>query len=135
MCWARAVDGAAFEIDELDALRSEHRDFAVAQEENAARVREDRGNIAGDEKFMLAQADHDGRTEARGDDFVGIFGGDGDQRVGAAHHFHGFQNGFFERGVLGKFLEQVGDDFGVGFGLRTCGPRRGAAFSARCNSR
>ncbi len=55
-----------------DALRRENGDFAVAEEKNAARVREDGGNVAGDEKFVFAQADDDGRAEARGHDLVGI---------------------------------------------------------------
>ena len=34
----RAADRMAFEIDDADALRSEHGDFAIAQKENVARV-------------------------------------------------------------------------------------------------
>ena len=79
-------------------------------------MRENRGNVAGDEKFLFAEADHDRRAQARGDDLVRIFGRKGHQRVSAAHHLHRFQDRFFQRSVLRKFLEQMGDDFGVGFG-------------------
>ena len=57
---------------------------------------EDRGNVTGDEKFVFAEADDDGRSQARGDDFIRILRGDGHQRVGAGHHFDGFQDGFFQ---------------------------------------
>jgi len=111
-----AGDGAALEIEQLYALRRQHGHFAVAEKENAARVREDRRNVAGDKKLVLAQADDDGRPEARGDDLVGVLGGDGHERVRAAHHLDGFEHRFFERRVLGKLFKQMGDDFRVGFG-------------------
>ena len=50
----------------------EHGDVAVGEEENVARVVENRGNVAGDEVFVFAQADHRRRARARGDDFVGV---------------------------------------------------------------
>ena len=71
-----AIDRMAFKIDEANALRSKHGDFAIAEEENAAGVLQDRGNVAGDEKFVFAEADDDGRAQPRGDNFVGIFRGD-----------------------------------------------------------
>ena len=79
----RTVDDVTLEVRELHSLRGEHGDFAIAEEKHAARVRENSRNVAGDEKFMIAKADDDGWSEARGNDFVGIFGRDGNQRVGA----------------------------------------------------
>src|SRR5208282_2924301 len=50
----RPLDRMAFEIAELNTLRSENSHFAVAKEENAAGVLEDRRNVASDEEFMVA---------------------------------------------------------------------------------
>ena len=110
------IDGMALKIHEADALRREDGDFAIAEEEDAAGVLQNRGNVAGDEEFVFAEADDDGRAEARGDDFVRIARGERYQRVRAAHHFYGFQDGFFERCAFGIFFDQVRDDFGVCFG-------------------
>ena len=68
-----AMDRTAFEIGDLDALWCDHRDLTVAQEENAARVRQDRRNVAGDEEFLVAEAQNDRRAQARGHDFVRVF--------------------------------------------------------------
>ena len=101
MCWACGSIGLAFEIGEADALRREHGDFAIAEEKNAARVRENRGNIAGDEEFVFAKADDDRRAEARGDDFVA---GPCVERATSAYAplitLTALQDGFFERRVL-----------------------------------
>ena len=74
------------------------------------------GNVAGDEKFVFAESDDDRRAQARGDDLVGIARRQRHQRIRARHHLHGLQHGVFERRILGKFLDEVRDDFGVGFG-------------------
>ena len=95
-----AVDRVAFEIHQTDALRREHGYFAIAEEEDVSRVLQNRGNVAGDKEFVFAQAYDDRRTEARGDDLQWIARGKRNQRVSSAHHFHGFQNGFFQRRVL-----------------------------------
>ena len=100
MCWAGRLMGRLSKSNNLHALRRENGHFAVAEEENAARVREDRGNVAGDEKFLFAEAHHDRRPQARGDDFVGILGRKRHQRISAGHDFHGSQHGFLERSVL-----------------------------------
>ncbi len=124
----RARDRVAFEIAELHALRREHGHFAVAEEENAARVREDRRDVARDEKLVVAEADDDRRPQARRDDFVRVLRGDGHQGVGAGHRLHGFAHGFFERRVFREFLDQVGDDFRVGFGDELVALGRSSVF-------
>ncbi len=110
------IDGMALKIHQADALRREDCDFAIAQEKDAAGVLQDRGDVAGDEEFVFAEADYDGRAEARCDDFLRIARGERYQRVGAAHHFYGLQDGFFQRYAFGKFFDQVRDDFGVRLG-------------------
>ena len=64
------LDGLAFGVRDLHALGREHGDIAVGEEEHVAGVREDAGNIAGDEVFVFAKADHHRRTDARGDDLA-----------------------------------------------------------------
>ena len=44
------------------------------RKKHVARVREDAGNIAGDEVFVFAQADDHGRAIAGSDDFARILG-------------------------------------------------------------
>ncbi len=108
--------GMAIEIHHADALRREHGHVAVAKEKNAARVREDGGNIAGDEIFMFAEAHDNGRADARGDDLVRVARRKNRQGVDAAQQLDGLAHGLFERGAIRVFLDQVGDDFRVGFG-------------------
>ncbi len=71
-------------VHDAHALRREHGDVTVGEKEDVARVIEDRRDIAGDEVFVLAEADHGRRTASRGDDLVGVFGGEEDQRIDAA---------------------------------------------------
>ena len=54
MFWGGADDGVAFEIDDADALRGEDGEFAIGEEENFARVVQQGGDIAGDEKLVIA---------------------------------------------------------------------------------
>ena len=77
---------------------------------------QDRGNVAGDEEFVFAEADDDGRAEARSDNFLRIARGERHQGVGAAHYRDGFQDGFFQRFAFGIFFDEVRDDFGVRLG-------------------
>ncbi len=73
-CCILGSTGIAVDVADADALGSEHGDIAVAEEKHIARVAENGGNIAGDEVFVLAQADDHGRADARGHDFVRILG-------------------------------------------------------------
>src|SRR5579863_120718 len=61
-----AVDRVSIEIHHADALRRQDREFAIAQEEHAARVLQNCGNVAGDEKFLFAESYHDGWTHPSG---------------------------------------------------------------------
>ena len=112
-----ALDGVAVEVHHAHALRSEHGDVAVGQEKHVARVREDRGDVGGDEIFVLSQADHGGRAGARGNNFVRVRGGKNGQGIDAGELPHGLAHGVFERAAFFHVpLDEVGDDFGVGLG-------------------
>ena len=74
------------------------------------------GNIAGYEVFLLAQADDDGRAQARGHDFIGILGRKNGQRVDAVQALDGLAHGVFERAAVHVFLHQMSHDLGVGLG-------------------
>src|SRR5580704_18935156 len=67
-----AVDRMAFEVHQMDTLRRKHGYFAITEEEYVSRVLQNRGDIAGDEEFVFAQAHDDGRAEACGDDLQRI---------------------------------------------------------------
>ena len=76
MCCTWRLDGTAFEVGELHALRRYDGEIAIAKEEQIARVIQNRRNIRGNEEFVFAQADYGGRSIAGGDDLVGLIGGD-----------------------------------------------------------
>ena len=112
-----AIDGAAIVIHHAHAILREDGDIAVGEEEHLAGVFEERGNIAGDKIFAVAKADHGRRTNARGDDFVRVAGGEKNQGIDAAQLLEGFADGLFERhAALRILLDEMGDDFGVRFG-------------------
>src|ERR1700736_5453644 len=68
----RSNECAALEVDQTDSLRRQDGDFAVAKEEDAARVLENCGNVAGHKKLVFPEADDDGRPHSCGDNFVWI---------------------------------------------------------------
>ena len=96
-CCGCALDGVAVVVHDAHAIFGEHGDVAIGEEEHVARVFEQRGNVAGDEVFAFAEADDRRRAEARGDNLMGIVGGEKDQRVDAAQLLERFAHGFFER--------------------------------------
>ncbi len=119
----RALDGLAVEVGELDAVEGEDGHVAVGEEVDVAGVVEDAGNVGGDEVLAFAYADDDGRPGAGGDDFVGLGGGEDAEGEGAGEALDGAADGIFKRdgsaggcGVVLDLLDEVGDDFGVGFG-------------------
>src|SRR6267142_2694199 len=111
-----ALDRAAVVIHHADALLREYSDVAIGQEKYLAGVLEERRDVAGHKKFALAQADHGGRSHARGHDFMRVFRGQEYQRVDAAQFFQRPADCFLQRRILGILFDEVRDDFGVGFG-------------------
>ena len=80
-----------------------------------------RGNIGRNEVFVFAHANHGGRAVAGGDDLIGIVGRDHGQRKDAGEFLDGLANRIFQRGPVAVdgfeyLLDQMRDDFGVGFG-------------------
>ena len=75
-----ALYAAAVEIGNRYAFGREDRHIAIRQEEHVLRMRQDSGDVAGNEVLILADADHDRRAEARGDNLVRI--GTRDDRKG-----------------------------------------------------
>ncbi len=95
-------------------------EIAVAEKEKVARVKEDRGHIAGDEVFVVTESDHRGRTIASGDDLVGLVGRDHGDGEHAGQLLHRLAYRFFQRLTIFAraeiLLDQMSDDFGVGLG-------------------
>src|SRR5579883_2269134 len=117
-----AGDGVAVEIGDLHALGCDHGQVAVGEEEQVAGVEEDGGYVGSDEVLVLAEADDRGRAIAGGDDLVGIVDGDHAEREYTGKFLDRLADGFFEQGTVSVagleevFLDEVGDDFGVGLG-------------------
>ena len=118
-----AFDGLAVEVGELDAVGREDGHVPVGEEIDIARVVEDAGDVGGDEIFAFAQADDDGRAGAGGDDLVGLVGGEDADCEGTGEALDGAADGIFERDGRAEaarprsdLLDEVRDDFGVGFG-------------------
>ena len=96
-------------------------EVAVGEEEQVARVIENRRHVAGDKVFVLAQSDDRRRPIARGHNLVGLVGRDDRNGEHAGQQLHGLADGFFQRDLvsvaaLQVLLDQVGDDLGVGLG-------------------
>jgi hypothetical protein len=68
---ARALHRRAVERRDLGAALGQGRDVAVVEEDDLARVREERGNVAGGEHLSLPHAEHQRRLITRDDDLVG----------------------------------------------------------------
>ena len=92
------------------------RHLLVAEEHDVARVAEDRRNVGRDEKLSVAEADDNRRSVADGDDLLGIVSRDEHEREQAPHQQQRPSHGVLEPVVLHLPLDQVGDDFRVGFG-------------------
>ena len=95
----------------------EHGHFAIVEEHDVAGVAEDRRHVRRDEIFAVADADDDRRAVADGDELFGIVGRHQHQREQPAHALHRAQHRVLEAVVLPFLLDQVRDDFGVGFRL------------------
>jgi hypothetical protein len=116
------LEGLSVEICKLHAVRADHREVAVGQEENVARVIKNRGNVGGDKIFVVAEANYKRRTVARGHDLVRLIHGDDGQSKDAGEFLDGLTNRLFQMRMLTVagfeevFFDQVGDDFSIGFG-------------------
>ena len=107
----------AGEIAERDALPRDHRHLLIVQEHDVARVAEDRGDVRGDEVFVLANADDDRRAVARRHQLLRVVGGHQHEREEPADALQADARRLFERAraVAERVRHQVRDDLGVGF--------------------
>ena len=100
MCWTARSMGWPSKSITRTPLRSEHGDIAIGQEKNIARVVENRGDIAGDEIFVVAEADHSRRARARRDNLSsGRVRKESPARK-RRELLHGFAHGLFERAAI-----------------------------------
>jgi len=102
-------------VHHADALLREHGDVAIGEEKDFSRVLQQGGDIAGHEKFAIAEADDRRGAHARRHDLVRIFRGHEHQGINAAQLFQRAAYCFLERRIFGMFLDQVRDDFRVCF--------------------
>ena len=98
-----ADDRLSVEVGELHAFRRNHGQVAIAQEEQVASVIENRGNIGGDEVFVLAQADDGRRAIAGGHNFVRLIDRDHGQSENAGQLADRFADALFERRADGHW--------------------------------
>src|SRR6266853_3739329 len=114
-----ALDGFSVVVHDAHAVFGKHGDIAIDQEKHVACVFQQRGNIAGDKIFAFAKTNDGGWAEARGNNLIGIAGGEKNQRVDSAQLLKRFANGFFQRNwsvaELQIFLDQVRHDFRISF--------------------
>ena len=89
--------------------------FAIVEEHDVARVAQDRRHVRGDKVFAVADADDDRRAVADGDELFRIVGREQHEREKPAHALHRAQHRVFEAVVLPFLLDEMRDDFGVGF--------------------
>ena len=78
-----ALEGSPSKSVSVTPSRGEDGDVAIGEEVDVAGVVQDAGDVGGDEVFAFAQADDGGRPIARGDDLVGLVGGDDADGEGA----------------------------------------------------
>src|SRR5262249_15483623 len=75
------LDLGALSVGDAHAGARQRDDLVIAQEEDVARVWQQRRNVRSDKIFAVAQADDDGRAEPGGHDLSGLAGRHRDQRV------------------------------------------------------
>ena len=113
--------GAPSKSVTVDAVAAQLDDLVLAELDRVAGVRDERGDVGGEEVLALAAADDQRAVAARADDDVGDVGVHGDEREGAgepaADHAHAPRRGRMP--TVGQHRgEQVRDDLGVGLGAR-----------------
>ncbi len=97
MRWILSGMGRAVEVGERDAGGGEDGEFAVGEEVDVAGVVQDAGDVGGEEVFAFAEAEDGGRAKARGDQLVGLVGGEDADGEGPGEALDGAADGLFER--------------------------------------
>ena len=127
------ADGCRLDRGHLEIVAGQRDDFEVVEVNDAAGVRDDGADVAGEEILVASDAEQQRAAAAGADDHVGMIGVNDGDAVGADHVFEGAAHGFGQcRAILCacgrpdrvsgchvlKFLviiaDEVGEDFGVG---------------------
>ena len=87
------LDVLAGKVRNPHAVSGHHRNFAVAEEKNIARVFQNRRDIRSHKVLALAEADHHRRALTRGNNRVGRVRGKHRKRENAAELRHGLTDG------------------------------------------
>ena len=119
---------AAAVVGERDTRPRDDRHLLVAEKHDVARVAENRGNIGSDEEFVVAEPDNDRRAVAHGHDLLRVLDRHEDQREHAAQERQGAADRVFQPVTLRLALDEMGDDFSVGFGLEVVALRLKLTF-------
>ena len=82
-----ALDRASLVIQDANAVLGEDGDVAIGEEKDVAGVLKKCGDVARDEIFVVAEANHGGRAETSGNDFLRVFSRKEHERVDAAQLF------------------------------------------------
>ena len=118
-----ALDGDARERRDPDARRRHRGDVAVLEEEEVARVGQQRGDVGGDVVLVLAEADHERGPHAGDDEAVGLVPVEQHQGVDAVDLGERRTHGVLERAPV-EGLHEVCHHLRVGLGdERVAGPR------------
>ena len=113
----------AGESANIETIRPDGNDLVVVEIDGLARVRDDRGDVAGKEMLALSDAEHERTAAPRADEHAGHIRVNDSDAVGADDLPQRFADRLDERGL--SFLlpaveghpDQVGEDLGVGLGL------------------
>ncbi len=120
----RALDRLALAVPDLDAFRGEPRDVAVLQEADVLGVDEERRRIGGQELLALAEADHQRRALAGGDDLLAVgLGGHHGEGVHPFELTDGAGHGSAQVAIVQVGGDQIRHHLGVG--VRVEGPPLG----------
>ena len=136
------VDADLLELDRAAVLGADHADsarrhlddLAVIGVGDAARLRQERGQVRGQEVLAVAETDHHRRLAADADEPVGLVVVDDHEREMALKPVVDGPHGLEQIAVVDG-LEQVRDDLRVGLGREDVAARLELAPSARDSSR
>ena len=112
----RLGDRPSAKIGEHGAGPGDDRHLLVVQEDDVARVAEDRRDVRGDEELAVAEADDDRRTVSDGDDLARIVRRDEHEREEPAQELQRPPDAVLQPVVPHLALDEVRDDLGVRLG-------------------
>ena len=108
-----ALELAAVEVEQRDALGRDHDQLAVLDLLDAARLLEEGDDVGGEERLAVAEADHQRALQARADDHLRVQRRDDAEREVPVEVAEREAHGLDEIALV-VLLEQVRDHLGVG---------------------